>query len=121
MESFHVDTGRSSNRVRRRNKSPLVTGCGLAIKGLISDGMFQRIDTHEGMLPKLYVMPSFRLLTFDNKNYAASICYMWAYAIPPDCPTSDLSECGSMLVIKDAMTNKQIGTYSPSGGGLSLD
>lgn len=77
--------------------------------------IIQKIET-PGTDPRVYVLPAFFALTFDQKQSFINVCYAYAYKLPK----GDVGSFNEPMWIYDAMTNKKVGAFQPSTG-LDLD
>lgn len=80
------------------------------LEKLIAQGVFLKIDTMGGTLPKAYVTPAFYALDIDMKKTFVSVIYAYYF---------DGNGIGDTVILRDSKTGKQIGTFSKLG--LKLD
>ena len=88
------------------------------ITKLIEQGVFTKVGV-PGTLPRVYVGPGFRGLTFDDKQLIVSVVYAYFY----NCKTPTCKDNpDGIVVVYDGMTGKKIGgfTLSPKYGGPGL-
>ena len=85
------------------------------IDNLIQERIFQKIDT-PGTVPRVYVLPAFFVLTFDEKAAFVNVCYAYTFRLPK----SDLKGFDKPMWVYNAMTDKKIGSFSATWG-LKLD
>lgn len=83
------------------------------IATLRAQGVIHKIDT-PGTVPRVYVLPEFYLLTFDDKQSLLSVCYAWVYELPRD-PRG----FNEPMWVYDARNNKKVGSFNAAG--LELD
>ena len=75
------------------------------LRDLITNRIFQK--TEGGQVPKVWVRPGFYILDFDQKQTFLGVVYAY-YSV--ENPTL------VVVSIRDAMTNKEIGTFDPERG-----
>lgn len=80
------------------------------IKRLQSQRILQKIT--DDTPPRIYILPAFRLATFDQKQSFINVCHAWCYRLQDPVPPNFVSR----VVIHDAMTNKVVGEYRLPGG-----
>ena len=85
------------------------------IDKLIQDRIFQKIDT-PGTVPRVYVLPAFYTLTFNEKTSVIVVCYAYIYGLPK----GDLKGFSEPIWLYNTMTNKNVGSFSATWG-LDLD
>jgi hypothetical protein len=81
------------------------------IEKLIAQGVFQKVDTMGGNLPKIYVWPSFYNIDLDTKQSFVSVVYAYYF---------DGSNFTDSVVLRDSRTGKDVGSYNPNLGGLKM-
>lgn len=85
------------------------------IDKLIQSRIIQKINT-PGTVPRVYVLPAFFALTFDEKTNFINVCYAYAYRLP----RGDLQGFDEPMWVYNALTNNKIGEISAKTG-FSLD
>lgn len=85
------------------------------INDMKKQGVVQKIHKANGLV-KMYVLPRFFTMPFDDRSTVADLCYAYQFEIPKG---GDV-EYDEFLMIVSAMTNKNVGTYHPKEG-LKLD
>jgi hypothetical protein len=85
------------------------------IDKLTASRVIQKIDTSK-TVPRLYVLPAYGALTFDEKQDLVEVCYGYTNDISAQAPTT----FDEPMLIYDGMTNKRVGEFRPSIG-LELD
>ena len=81
------------------------------IKAMADQEIFIRI-TIPGSLPRLFVGPGFYRINAEDKKFSAGIVLAYYHVKNPKIDT---------VLFYDPMTDKSIGLYSPTLGGLNLD
>lgn len=81
------------------------------IRNLIDQGIFQKVSM-PGSQPRIHVGHEFYTITADDKKLFAGVVLAWYWV---DNPKVD------MVIFYDAITDRKIGIYSPTLGGLDLD
>lgn len=76
------------------------------VRKMIARGIFTKVEP--GMVPKLYVGGAFWAADFETKQSCADAAFTWC-AVECKCNPD-----GALL--RDPMTNKEIGTFSPTFG-----
>jgi hypothetical protein len=84
--------------------APMQTRRQAIISGLQREKIVHKIST-PGTLPRVYVLPRFYTLTFDDKQNFMGVVYAWVF----EC------KIGNLLRIFDAQTNKSIGNIDETG------
>ena len=77
------------------------------IEKLISEGVFQKVDTMGGNLPKAYVRPAFYNLDFETKQQFVSVVYAYYF---------NGSNISDLVILRDSRGGKDVGDYAPSRG-----
>lgn len=80
------------------------------VEKLIDQGVFQKVEA-PGSMPQLWVTPTFHRLAFDTKSSFVNVLYGYYKTANPKYDT---------VVLYDSRTEKEIGKYSKSYGGLRL-
>ena len=81
------------------------------IQGLISAGVFQKVDPMGGTIPKIFVRPAFYQLDFDQKQAYVSVVYAYYF-------DNDVSK---QVILRDSRSGKDVGRFAPNLGGLKMD
>lgn len=84
------------------------------LKKYQAEQILQKIEA-PGKLSRMYVLPRFHRLTFEDKEALASVAIAYAYMVPKGGTISRRT----IMPVYDARTNKQIGIIS--NAGLQLD
>ncbi len=81
------------------------------IEGLIQRGVWGKVTSSPGGLPKIWVRPGFYALDFDDKQVFVGVVY--AYYFDGKDPLDSVR-------LIDNNTGKEVGSYNPTLGGLKL-
>ncbi len=94
-----------------------------AIDKLIKLGFISEVKKPSSRYPDMayiYILPPFHDLLYDKKLTTVIYCFAWSYEIPLDENGKiTLDEAGNSMILKDARTNKTIGSFDDKFG-LSL-
>lgn len=91
------------------------------IKGLQREGVVKALESGEGKAaPKLIVTEKFMALEPKSKRTFCDAVFAYAHELRRDATSNDVTGLRELRLIH-AVTGKQVGTYHPDSGGLSMD
>jgi hypothetical protein len=106
-----VSTASSNPSVTKVSVSPEMQQKRLDfIHELITKGLIYKVEKSD-IYAEVWVTISFMSLNIDDKNSFINV--IWAYYISED-------EKVNILILRDGLTGKEIGTYSENNGGLKF-
>lgn len=93
------------------------------IQKVITDGFIHKVEKPSSEYPDLayvYTLPPFQDLVYEEKKTVVIYCFAWAYEVPLNANGKiELGETDKSLILKDARSNKTIGSFTDTFG-LSL-
>jgi hypothetical protein len=88
------------------------------VNDAISLGVLDKVES--GGVPKVWVGPAFRALSFEEKNAIIGAAYAYLLVVDPSDPPRAADTPDPQVLIVDR-NGKVIGRYGPTFGGLEMD